>query len=162
MTPQDLKARPTTYNGIKMRSRLEAGFAAWLDKYGFVWEYEPHAFASTDGQYLPDFRLAAVRCSWLRHPSRVYVEVKPVMDRNDRHVPQAMATIWGSEPDAVLAVASPQGLGSGHGGGLGIVYKTSMVPGKWVISDPNGRTPGIAIPQPKSMCPWPDRYWETK
>lgn len=34
-------ARPTTYNGIKMRSKLEADFAVILDKYDLKWEYEP-------------------------------------------------------------------------------------------------------------------------
>lgn len=49
-------ARPTTYNGIKMRSRLEAGFAQWLDRMQLPWVYEPECFADQEyGQWLPDF-----------------------------------------------------------------------------------------------------------
>lgn len=73
-----MKARPTVYMGITMRSRLEAGFAAWLDEKHFDWEYEPCAFASPDGQYLPDFRLNDVFVSWRHEPmATVYAEVKP-------------------------------------------------------------------------------------
>lgn len=50
-----LRARPTTYKGVKMRSRLEAGYAQWLDRWDFTWEYEPECFASERWQYLPDF-----------------------------------------------------------------------------------------------------------
>lgn len=60
-------ARPTTYAGIQMRSRLEAGFAAMLDKEGVPWEFEPECFAGPTGQYLPDFRIGA---------EQTYVEVK--------------------------------------------------------------------------------------
>ncbi|NEA21577.1 hypothetical protein [Actinomadura bangladeshensis] len=72
-----LKARPTVYKGIRMRSRLEAGFAAWLDETHFDWEYEPCAFATEDGQYLPDFRLRNVFVAWMEKPATVYIEVKP-------------------------------------------------------------------------------------
>lgn len=71
----ELQARPTLYKGIQMRSRLEAGYAMWLDEMGFTWSYEPHCFASRSGQYLPDFRLEDVqfgRRRWV-----VYVETKP-------------------------------------------------------------------------------------
>lgn len=60
------EARPTTYNGIRMRSRLEAGFAQTLDQYGIKWLYEPQAFANESGQYLPDF-----------YADDEFVEVKP-------------------------------------------------------------------------------------
>lgn len=72
-----LKARPTIYKGIQMRSRLEAGLAAWLDKNHFIWEYEPYALATEDGQYLPDFVLTDVFAAWLPDPAKVFVEVKP-------------------------------------------------------------------------------------
>jgi Dna[CI] antecedent, DciA len=67
---------PTVYKGIQMRSRLEADFAAWLDRtlsricvptYR-TWAYEPECFASADGQWLPDFRL----------DDHVYIELKPI------------------------------------------------------------------------------------
>jgi len=52
-----IKARPTLYKGIQMRSRLEADYAAYLDRTGAGdWDYEPECFAGPRGQWLPDFR----------------------------------------------------------------------------------------------------------
>lgn len=52
------QSRPTVYNGITMRSRLEARVAAWLSRNGFTWEYEPAAFKmDRGGEYLPDFAI---------------------------------------------------------------------------------------------------------
>jgi hypothetical protein len=70
--PGDLTARPTTYCGEHMRSRLEAAWAEQFDAFGWTWEYEPQAFASEQGQYLPDFRLSIPHV-----PLPVYAEVKP-------------------------------------------------------------------------------------
>lgn len=65
-----VKARPTLYRGIQMRSRLEADFAGSLDASGLSWEYEPECYASGAVQWLPDFRVA--------HGGRVMLtEVKP-------------------------------------------------------------------------------------
>lgn len=52
-----LPARPTIYKGIEMRSRLEARFAAWMDRNEWEWAYEPECFATEEGQYLPDFEI---------------------------------------------------------------------------------------------------------
>ena len=54
--PGGHKGRPTVYKGIEMRSRLEADYAAHLDRSGVKWEYEPTCFAGPKGQWLPDFR----------------------------------------------------------------------------------------------------------
>ena len=73
----DFTPRPTTYKGIKMRSRLEAGFAQWCDgEYPPIpWEYEPACFAGDDGrQYLPDFK---IRMELVGEVRSFYVEVKP-------------------------------------------------------------------------------------
>ena len=51
----DLQARPTTYKGIRMRSRLEALWAAEFDSGHREWSYEPRCFADETRQYLPDF-----------------------------------------------------------------------------------------------------------
>jgi hypothetical protein len=68
-----ITARPTIYNGIQMRSRLEARVAGQLDGYGSLdWTYEPMAYADRRGQYLPDFK---VKAPWFEHD--VFVEVKP-------------------------------------------------------------------------------------
>ena len=90
-------ARPTTYRGIPMRSRLEATYAAHLDDEGMDWEYEPRAFANQQGQYLPDF---------LIHDTAVgdlYLEVKPTVERAMAVLPK-MQIIRDSDPDAFLLV----------------------------------------------------------
>jgi len=95
---ETIKARPTTYKGIRMRSRLEAGYAAhldaltWLDR--STWEYEPRAFANQDGQYLPDFVVNGNR----------FIEVKPDSETNLDGVLRRMHIIRDTHPDAVLFV----------------------------------------------------------
>ena len=91
-----IPARPTTYRGIKMRSRLEAKVAAHLDGRGFEWQYEGPAFGGRGGQYLPDFTLPA-RDGRLT----VYIEVKPTVDRAYRAM-ERMQVIWESEPNVAL------------------------------------------------------------
>jgi hypothetical protein len=64
-----IKAIPTTYNGIRYRSRLEATWACFFDSLGWEHEYEPF---DLDG-YIPDFVL--------RFPKEnVLVEVKPMLE----------------------------------------------------------------------------------
>ena len=52
---------PTAYSGEVFRSRLEAGWALTLDRYGIKWEYEPDSpdgvLLPSGARYLPDFRL---------------------------------------------------------------------------------------------------------
>lgn len=97
-----LRARPTSYRGTLMRSRLEARFAQFLDACGVTWEYEPMCFAGPTGQYLPDFRTDHLG-------ERMYWEVKPPREAGwcPGVVADKMAIIWASEPDAVLALAVP-------------------------------------------------------
>ena len=59
----------TEYSGTPFRSRLEARWAAWFDRRGIVWEYEPARF---DG-WMPDFKLVL-------DGAPVYAEVKPVSE----------------------------------------------------------------------------------
>ena len=59
----------TEYGGTTFRSRLEARWAAWFDRRGIAWEYEPARF---DG-WTPDFRL-------VMDGAQVYAEVKPVTE----------------------------------------------------------------------------------
>jgi hypothetical protein len=95
-----LKARPTMYNGVQMRSRLEAKVAAQLETVGFTWEYEPNNFASPDGQYLPDFGI------WTAKRFDGYVEVKPP-NADLIAAARRMEIIWASEPDVPLYVFAP-------------------------------------------------------
>jgi hypothetical protein len=109
-----VRARPTTYKGIAMRSRLEADYAARLDRRaGESWEYESRCFANERGQYLPDFR--SVRTSGRYAGDVTYIEVKPLnllpttlgpREAAEKIDPllQRMAIIWSSEPTAGLAL----------------------------------------------------------
>lgn len=71
MSYKDIPARPTLYKGIRMRSRLEADFAAYLDGRPEPWAYEPECFSSDSGQWLPDFRVDG-------SPNPIYIELKPI------------------------------------------------------------------------------------
>jgi hypothetical protein len=169
------KARPTTYKGVKMRSRLEAGFAAWLDKHHFTWEYEPQAFASSDGQYLPDFRLANAYTSWSPQPVTVYIEVKPksfmyggtgmqIFEDADILGRQA-AILAESEPDAVLIMMQPTepkhpcpayALFRSVDGDF-LPYPLDLI---WL---PKGRTGGeIGFGKHVVTDPWSFQYWKPK
>ena len=101
-----LTARPTTYNGIKMRSRLEATVASHLDRWGYDWRYEPRAFASPDGQYLPDFEL------WNDLGLRTVVEVKGAMLEDPYAVLDRMEIVWATEPKALLVLIEAEAIGS--------------------------------------------------
>ena len=59
----------TEYGGTTFRSQLEARWAAYFDRRGIAWEYEPAKF---DG-WTPDFRL-------VMDGAEVYAEVKPVSE----------------------------------------------------------------------------------
>lgn len=101
---RNIPARPTLYNGIQMRSRLEAGFAAWLDRYKFTWQYEPQTFATERGQYLPDFHIDELTILADTWPCEldIYVEVKP-----DALVDQATIAAQFGILNASLTTASP-------------------------------------------------------
>jgi hypothetical protein len=103
-----IKGRPTVYNGIQMRSRLEADYAAYLDGNGRTWKYEPECFANAEGQWLPDFQVI-----WPKG-GETFVELKPAgrlednyMGLNDESIDKhltRMAIAWASKPDAELAL----------------------------------------------------------
>jgi hypothetical protein len=60
-----LEAVPTSYAGTDFRSRLEAGWAATLDSWGFRWQYEPETITLPSGAvYIPDFWIPEMR-TWL-------------------------------------------------------------------------------------------------
>ena len=154
----DFKARPTTYNGVKMRSRLEAGFAMWLDELGTGGEYEPNAFASPQGQYLPDFKidmpiLTLEGCT-------VYVEVKPTWDHVDHSAQKVNARIINAnEPYAVLLLA--------------VADTPSPFPVLWLPMQAGDRpwTPLVVTIMDEEKAAlaftmaariWPDGYWKPK
>ncbi len=65
--PYAIKAIPTRYKGIQMRSRLEARWAAFFDLMHWPWEYEPF---DLDG-WVPDFVVGGSH-------GKTLVEVKPL------------------------------------------------------------------------------------
>lgn len=164
-----IPARPTVYNGVKMRSRLEAGFAMWLDGQEFDWEYEPQAFANEDGQYLPDFRINGVGILGLTSEQswHVYCEVKPYRPTGDyaRALYRRMVIINSSEPDTYLLVAykdpTPGWLLLG-----GRCFAHHPMECAWITLAANPPKPGIrewvgVLHHEAIACsPWSDDYWE--
>lgn len=167
----DMKARPTIYKGIRMRSRLEAGYARWLDEtFPGSWHYEPCCFADDHGQYLPDFVVDDVVIVVEGTPRRLYIDVKADLraaafvgppqqgtDVYEMGVFARMQIILESEPDAALAVASPEN------GGWTLLF-TRLCPyweeASWVnCPHPDGcHIPGLATVIEDR--PWPARWWE--
>ena len=110
-----IEARPTTYKGVQMRSRLEAKVAAHFDKKGWDWEYEPVCFAGDKGQYLPDFRITyeLFYSYWCEEEGEenpisigkfhTYIEVKPTYAMAAKAL-EKMKVIWESENTATLEV----------------------------------------------------------
>jgi hypothetical protein len=91
-----ITGRTTLYNGIKMRSRLEASWAAYLDRLGLAWVYEPMCFANQAGQYLPDFRVSDPAAT-------IYLEVKGRIADPDA-LRRRMEIVWDSDPDVYLVI----------------------------------------------------------
>lgn len=168
------RARPTTYKGVDMRSRLEAGFAAWLDEWSLPWTYEPKAFASEIGQYLPDFRIDGLRCSWKNwEPRTAYLEVKPASfgDAGDEFevLMRSMAIIWQSEPDAILLLAQP-GDGAEKWAECGMLNPklspTRDAAFPWAqtvvwVRGPDGVV-GLGAPLLRHRGPWATEYWRVR
>ena len=55
------------YKDIKFRSSWEVAMAKYLDHMGYNWDYEPEAFETSVGFYIPDF--------WVKELN-IYIEVK--------------------------------------------------------------------------------------
>jgi hypothetical protein len=171
-------ATPTVYNGIDMRSRLEAGYAAWLDKRGWRWTYERQhgAFASGKGQYYPDFRIEGVLNLMNDHEAVAYVETKPSYAGLDLdQLARRMSVIWSSEPDAHVLLQAPPPHESMHiqagRAGLsreGAVFDASAYVFSLVRTDPpqwcavvwiSNSKPILGYPLPVGMGPWAGEYW---
>lgn len=139
MADYNIKARPTTYKGIPMRSRLEAQAAARLDARGMKWEYEPQCFADETGQYLPDFYVHG----W------GYIEVKPTR----AHAAEAlerMHIILGSVPEAQLLVFVPDGNGGFVSAAWCFPHLTDETDGGWLV--PKGTCRCLRKREPASFA----------
>ena len=91
-----------------MRSRLEADYAAYLDRASQKWKYEPECFASADGQWLPDFLVQE------GGGGETYIELKPAGRLDDDYMGVGgegvdthlvrMTIAWATKPEAVLVL----------------------------------------------------------
>ncbi len=92
-----MPAIPTRYQGVNMRSRLEARWAAMFDLFGWDWEYEPLDLHG----YIPDFVVHLPATTLL-------VEVKPIADVcSDLHDTADKINASGWAGDAWIAPVSP-------------------------------------------------------
>lgn len=75
------KPIPTTYKGVKFKSKLEAQWAAFFDLCDCFWEYEPNTASGAFDQWRPDFKLR-LTYQWIESKQAhfyldFYMEVKP-------------------------------------------------------------------------------------
>jgi hypothetical protein len=84
----------TEYNGILMRSKLEADYAAALDRIGADWEYEPRYFGEKGNRWLVDFLV-----------NGVWTELKPAGSFGPAAISaqlRRIAVVWEEDPDATV------------------------------------------------------------
>jgi hypothetical protein len=109
---------PTTYRGIKYRSRTEAKWAVLFTHFGLTFDYEPETFDIKGVWYLPDFYIKDWDC---------YFEVKPsnLMEGDEKLLDDAIYKCSGLNEllkKKVLVAAGPPRSGRGtnfivyHGG----------------------------------------------
>lgn len=92
----EIRAIETRYKGYRFRSRLEARWAVCFDALGIPWEYEVEGFVTSEGPYLPDFRL------WGHH----WVEVKPTIDSVKERI-QLLAAFAMEAGNLSLCIGTP-------------------------------------------------------
>lgn len=68
-----MKPIPTTYEGVKFRSRLEARWAVFFDQLELVWQYEPFTIEDNGKEYKPDFIIFN-----LLFNKPILIEIKPI------------------------------------------------------------------------------------
>lgn len=78
----------TEYCGIIFRSKLEAEWAKWFDKYKIYWVYEPEGYKIDNVCYLPDFYLPT---------QDVFFECKGIMENLDEEKIIALAKATGKD-----------------------------------------------------------------
>jgi hypothetical protein len=100
MTDYTIAAIPTLYRGRMYRSRLEARWAAFFDRLGWTYEYEPLDL----GKWSPDFAITA--------PFDALVEVKPFTEF-DAEVAERMFDASGDPPFLLLTRVAPERLEGG-------------------------------------------------
>lgn len=167
------KARPTVYKGIQMRSRLEAGFAAWLDSEGLAWTYEPFAVADGSGQYLPDFLIDGILFATRGRVIPVVAEVKPQSFKLDSdeggRLARAMCIAQSNLTDCLLVVIQPDRVTQVYGcpescdddhGPFGHQEPRYLGQLHWIAASAPHVQMGLARVLPKDSGPWADEYWK--
>ncbi len=91
---------PTTYNGIRYRSKLEADWARFFDRHRMKYAYESEGFDLNGLWYLPDFYLPEIK---------TFVEVKGALDDLDRGKLLALAKVCANRDMQVILAESPAG-----------------------------------------------------
>ena len=95
----DIKAKPTLYNGVEFRSRLEARWAVFFDSLRIRWEYEETYFETEYGYYKPDFWLDTGWIIEIKPTTPLDIEFNKVESVNGKIAlisgsPSPMAQLW--------------------------------------------------------------------
>jgi ribosomal protein L37AE/L43A len=107
---------PTTYRGVRFRSRLEARYAVFFDEVGWPWQYEPIDLIG----YIPDFILGFEQ-------GDVLFEVKGSVEEEDTAKAKIEASGWSKE-----AVVAP---GDIAGTRLGSLLEANLRGFEWSDAD---------------------------
>ena len=103
-----IPAKPAIYNGIPMKSTLEAQTARALSRIGVDWTYERDRFADDEAFYTPDFHVPsiAVLGADLYTINELYVETRPNMidEGLRRKAERNAATLAASTPAPLIFV----------------------------------------------------------
>jgi hypothetical protein len=90
----------TVYRGYRFRSRLEARWAVFFDALGIQFEYEPNAYQTHLGGYLPDFYLPFVE-------GGIFVEVKPFGGFDGPAIEKCMVLSVRTQKPCLFALGPP-------------------------------------------------------
>lgn len=96
-----LKPIPTTYRGIKYRSRLEARWAVFFHELGWIAEYEPNGFVVGFTPYLPDFLIR----DYDGH-GPTFIEVKPTGPSQGERIKMG-GLVRASKIPGLIVIGSP-------------------------------------------------------
>jgi hypothetical protein len=155
-----IAALPTTYRRIVFRSRLEAQWAAMLDRLAWDWEYEPFPLGDDGLYWLPDFAI----CGRNRDP--VFAEVKPTFKpvpelfaRISRAAPRSDLLVLGIAPfvhDGAPAIGWCNEPTVGQPGGPGAIFAPAVL-GIWRGTESTTANPGGMVGYCSSSMFFTDR-----
>ncbi len=101
-----MKVLPTTYKGVRFKSRTEARWAVFFDLCNLLWDYEPEGFDLAVGfYYLPDFKLPEME---------LWVEVKSEKPLSRDAWLKAISLADETEQDCLVVQGQPRHRGHLH------------------------------------------------